>query len=78
MPKPTPPPHAPTPLPPTSHSLNPPPEMPRQTMRALVKHHAGEGLRMDRERPMPHLDPHDCLIRVHKAGICGTDRHIWE
>jgi threonine 3-dehydrogenase len=47
------------------------------TMRALVKHHAGPGLEM-RERPVPQPGPRDVLIRVLKAGICGTDRHIWE
>ncbi|MEM1424665.1 MAG: L-threonine 3-dehydrogenase [Planctomycetota bacterium] len=56
------------------------------TMRALFKHHAGEGLAFDRERSMPTgstgkagvCGPNDVLIRVHKAGVCGTDRHIWE
>lgn len=62
----------------TSPALNPPPEMPRKTMRALVKDEAGPGLRFDPKRPMPTVGPHDCLVRVHKAGICGTDRHIWE
>jgi threonine 3-dehydrogenase len=47
------------------------------TMRALVKHHAGEGLQMDPERPRPTVGPLDVLIKVQKAGICGTDRHIW-
>ncbi len=47
-------------------------------MRALIKHHAGEGLQLDRDRAMPELGPRDVLIRVTKAGICGTDRHIWE
>lgn len=48
------------------------------TMRGLVKHHAGEGLRLDPHRPVPALGPRDVLIRVVKAGICGTDRHIWQ
>jgi threonine 3-dehydrogenase len=48
------------------------------TMRALVKHHEGEGLRLDPERPRPGVGPLDVLIRVQKAGICGTDRHIWQ
>lgn len=47
-------------------------------MRALIKHHAGPGLQMFTDRPMPTLGPRDVLIRVSKAGICGTDRHIWE
>ena len=47
-------------------------------MRALVKHHAGEGLRFVSDRPTPEVGPRDVLIRVRKAGICGTDRHIWQ
>ncbi len=49
-----------------------------QTMRALVKHHAGEGLKFVADRPRPVPGPRDVLIRVKKVGICGTDRHIWE
>ncbi|MCC6285875.1 MAG: alcohol dehydrogenase catalytic domain-containing protein, partial [Phycisphaerales bacterium] len=46
-------------------------------MRALIKHHAGVGLKfVDRPKPVP--GPRDVLIRVKKVGICGTDRHIWE
>jgi threonine 3-dehydrogenase len=48
------------------------------TMRALVKHRAGEGLAYDDARPRPSVGPRDVLIRVKKAGICGTDRHIWQ
>ncbi|MCB9844982.1 MAG: L-threonine 3-dehydrogenase [Phycisphaeraceae bacterium] len=47
-------------------------------MRALVKHHAGEGLALDPNRTAPEPGPRDVLIRVKKAGICGTDRHIWQ
>lgn len=47
-------------------------------MRALVKHHAGPELSLDTARPKPTPGPRDVLIRVSKAGICGTDRHIWE
>jgi len=46
-------------------------------MRALIKHHAGPELRFV-ERPKPTPGPRDVLIRVTHAGICGTDRHIWE
>lgn len=49
-----------------------------QTMRALFKHHAGEGLEFDAKRERPTPGPRDVLIRVKKVGICGTDRHIWE
>ncbi|MCE2925319.1 MAG: L-threonine 3-dehydrogenase [Phycisphaeraceae bacterium] len=48
------------------------------TMRALYKHHAGTALRLDPARTVPTPGPRDVLIRVTHAGICGTDRHIWE
>jgi threonine 3-dehydrogenase len=48
------------------------------TMRALYKHHAGEGLELDSLRAKPVPGPRDVLICVRKVGICGTDRHIWE
>ncbi|USN98112.1 MAG: L-threonine 3-dehydrogenase [Phycisphaeraceae bacterium] len=63
---------APAPSPPTDDLDLP------ATMRALVKHHAGEGLAYDDARPRPTVGPRDVLIRVKKAGICGTDRHIWQ
>jgi len=47
------------------------------TMRALVKQHAGPELEYVEDRPTPTPGPLDVLIRVTKAGICGTDRHIW-
>jgi threonine 3-dehydrogenase len=31
-----------------------------------------------REIPTPPCGPSDVLIRVHFAGVCGTDLHIWE
>jgi len=30
------------------------------------------------EAPRPTLGSRDVLIRVHYAGVCGTDLHIWE
>lgn len=47
------------------------------TMRSLIKHHAGPELQLV-DRPVPEPGPRDVLIRVTHAGICGTDRHIWE
>ncbi|MBC7834567.1 MAG: L-threonine 3-dehydrogenase [Phycisphaerales bacterium] len=47
-------------------------------MRALFKHHAGQELKLDSSRAVPAVGPRDVLIKVKKAGICGTDRHIWE
>ena len=46
-------------------------------MRALVKESAGPGIVL-REVPVPLCGPNDALIRVHHAGVCGTDLHIWE
>lgn len=46
-------------------------------MRALVKETAGPGMAL-RDVPTPVCDPSDVLIRVHHAGVCGTDLHIWE
>jgi threonine 3-dehydrogenase len=50
-------------------------DIPR-TMRALVKERPGPGMTL-REVPVPAIGPTDVLIRVLKAGICGTDLHIW-
>jgi len=46
-------------------------------MRALVKESAGPGMTL-RDVPPPACGPSDVLIRVHHAGVCGTDLHIWE
>ncbi len=46
-------------------------------MRALVKDEAAPGFRL-REVPVPEPGPRDVLIRVHRAGICGTDLHIYQ
>jgi threonine 3-dehydrogenase len=46
-------------------------------MRALVKETAGPGIVL-REVPVPRCGPAEALIRVHHAGVCGTDLHIWE
>lgn len=58
-------------------------------MRALVKARPAEGLELQSARPMPRSasdpalapgepGPGEVLIRIKKAGVCGTDRHIWE
>ncbi|HXG43277.1 MAG TPA: L-threonine 3-dehydrogenase [Gemmatimonadales bacterium] len=46
-------------------------------MRALVKTRPGPGLEL-REVPRPPCGSNEVLIRVHHAGVCGTDLHIWE
>jgi threonine 3-dehydrogenase len=46
-------------------------------MRAVVKTGPGPGMQV-REVPEPTCGPSDVLIKVHAAGVCGTDLHIWE
>jgi threonine 3-dehydrogenase len=46
-------------------------------MRALVKESPGPGIVL-RDVPVPACGPSDALIKVHHAGVCGTDLHIWE
>jgi threonine 3-dehydrogenase len=46
-------------------------------MRALVKESAGPGIVL-REVPVPAYGASEVLIKVHHAGVCGTDLHIWE
>src|SRR5213596_2681239 len=49
----------------------------KTTMKALVKREAKHGLSLD-EVPVPKIDINDVLIRVDRAGICGTDLHIYK
>ncbi|MFC6713299.1 L-threonine 3-dehydrogenase [Branchiibius cervicis] len=44
-------------------------------MRALVKTESGPGLRLQ-EVPEPVPGPDDVLVRVLRAGLCGTDLHL--
>jgi len=44
-------------------------------MRALTKVSAGPGLELI-DRPEPICGPNDVLIRVLRAGLCGTDLHL--
>ncbi len=46
------------------------------TMTALRKTSAAPGLAIE-DVAVPHIGPSDVLIRVRKAGICGTDHHIF-
>jgi threonine 3-dehydrogenase len=46
-------------------------------MKALVKSHAEPGLWLE-DIPEPTIGINDVLIRVHYAGICGTDVHIYQ
>jgi threonine 3-dehydrogenase len=47
-----------------------------QTMKALVKREAREGLWLD-EVPIPQIGINDVLIQILRTGICGTDVHIY-
>ncbi|MGH7583041.1 MAG: L-threonine 3-dehydrogenase [Gemmatimonadales bacterium] len=46
-------------------------------MRALRKTSPGVGMELV-DIPVPGYGARDVLIKVHYAGVCGTDLHIWE
>jgi threonine 3-dehydrogenase len=46
------------------------------TMKALCKTAAQGGFEL-KEVPVPPVGPTDVLVRVEKAGVCGTDFHIY-
>jgi threonine 3-dehydrogenase len=46
-------------------------------MKALVKKQSGEGLWLE-DVPQPGVAANDVLIKVNRAGICGTDLHIYK
>src|SRR6266536_3227285 len=46
-------------------------------MKALVKRNAQPGLWLE-EAPKPAIGLNDVLIRIDRAGICGTDVHIYK
>ncbi|OFE15376.1 L-threonine 3-dehydrogenase [Humibacillus sp. DSM 29435] len=46
-------------------------------MRALTKLTAGPGLELV-DRPRPRCGPADVVLRVLRAGLCGTDLHLQE
>ncbi|MGH7730377.1 MAG: alcohol dehydrogenase catalytic domain-containing protein, partial [Candidatus Eiseniibacteriota bacterium] len=47
------------------------------TMKAIVKAAAGPGAEV-RDVPVPTFGPGELLLRVKRAGVCGTDLHIVE
>jgi threonine 3-dehydrogenase len=51
--------------------------MSSKTMRALRKTRPQAGFTLERIA-VPQIGPSEVLIRVEKAGVCGTDRHIYE
>ena len=48
------------------------------TMPAIRKLHDRPGLWLQEDTPVPRIGPREVLIAVTHAGICGTDRHIYE
>lgn len=46
-------------------------------MKALVKQHAAAGFTLT-DVPVPTIRDNEVLIRVRRAGVCGTDVHIYE
>ena len=46
-------------------------------MKALVKETAGPGFKL-KDVPEPRIRGDEVLIRVRRAGVCGTDVHIYE
>jgi threonine 3-dehydrogenase len=48
-----------------------------ETMKAIRKPKAEPGLVVE-DVPLPEIGPHDVLVRVEAASICGTDLHIWK
>lgn len=49
-----------------------------QSMPAIRKLHDGPGLDWCDSIDLPEIGPRQVLIKVTHAGICGTDRHIYE
>ena len=47
-----------------------------EMMKAIIKPAPGPGLELA-ERPIPKIGPHDVLVKVRAASICGTDLHIY-
>ncbi|MGB9112453.1 MAG: L-threonine 3-dehydrogenase [Acidimicrobiales bacterium] len=50
----------------------------QQTMTALRKALPSRGLELDFDAKVPTIGPNDVLVEVGYAGICGTDRHIYD
>ena len=46
-------------------------------MKALVKETAGPGFVL-KNVPVPTIRDDEVLIRVRRAGVCGTDVHIYD
>ncbi len=58
-------------------AASPPAGTRSRTMRAVVKAAPGAGAEI-REVPVPGCGPDQLLLKVKRAGVCGTDLHIYE
>ena len=47
-------------------------------MKAIIKAREGIGNVELAQRPVPQINENEVLIKVRKAGICGTDFHIYK
>lgn len=47
-------------------------------MKAIIKAEAGMGNVQLVQRPVPEINENEVLIKVKKAGICGTDFHVYK
>lgn len=52
--------------------------MSTRTMTAVRKLKNDKGLWLQKDTPVPTFGPREVLVAVTHAGICGTDRHIFE
>jgi len=60
-----------------AETVRTPGAVPTGTMKAVVKARAGPGVEI-REVPIPTAGPGELLLKVLRAGVCGTDLHIYE
>lgn len=52
-------------------------KLPTRNVKALIKAVPGPGFEL-RDVPEPVIQDNEVLIRVHRAGVCGTDVHIYK
>jgi threonine 3-dehydrogenase len=53
-------------------------KLPTGVMPAIKKLHDAPGLNFVAETPVPRMGARDVIVAVSHAGVCGTDRHIYE
>jgi L-iditol 2-dehydrogenase len=47
-------------------------------MKVIIKAREGMGNVELAQRPVPEINENEVLIKIRKAGICGTDFHIYK